>query len=154
MSYNKGYDMSFDAYDKKTGTIAFPKDEWEEWYTYFIDREPLRFYAYIVRKSDNAFIGEVNIHKNEGEDWYEMGVILEAKYRGMGYSEEALRLLLKHAFEELNADSVRNDFEAERTAALHIHLKVGFTERFRENGIIELEIGKEQYWANRLTNEK
>lgn len=86
MSYNKGYDLNFDGYDKLTGCIAFPEKEWAHWYSYFIGQEPVRFYAYIVRESDGEFIGEVNVHINENDDWYHMGIVLEAKYRGKGYS--------------------------------------------------------------------
>lgn len=50
MNYNKGYNMDFDGYDKETGCIAFPEQEWEDWYDYFIEKEPQRFYAYITRK--------------------------------------------------------------------------------------------------------
>lgn len=32
MSYNKGYDMLFDGYDRETGCIIFPKEDWEDCY--------------------------------------------------------------------------------------------------------------------------
>lgn len=149
MSYNKGYDLDFDGYDKVTGCIAFPEQEWADWYAWFIGREPLRFYAYIVRESDGEFIGEVNVHRNEDAGWYEMGIVLEAKYRGKGYAADALRLLLQHAFEKMNADAVHNDFEAERGAAAQAHLSAGFTKYRQENGIIELLITREQYFRQK-----
>ncbi len=149
MSYNKGYDMDFDGYDKETGCIAFPEREWADWYDYFVGNEPERFYAYVVRKSDGEFIGEVNVHKSKYNNWYEMGIVLEAKYRGNGYSSEALWLLLQHAFEDMNAEAVHNDFEEKRTAAVKTHLSAGFTEYRRENGIVELLITKEQYFRQK-----
>lgn len=150
MSYNRGYDMDFDGYDKETGCIAFPEQEWVDWYDYFVGNEPQRFYAYIVRKTDGVFIGEVNVHKNQEAAWYEMGIVIEAKYRGKGYAVEALHLLLKHAFEEMGADAVHNDFEAERTAAVRTHLAAGFTKYREENGILELMISSEQYLTRNL----
>ena len=51
MSYNRGYHLNVAGYDNETGCIAFPKEEWKNWYEYFIGQEPERFYAYIVRKS-------------------------------------------------------------------------------------------------------
>lgn len=149
MSYNKGYDLNFDGYDKATGCIAFPEHEWADWYTYFIGQEPHRFYAYIVRESDGEFIGEVNLHMNADADWYEMGIVLEAKYRGKGYAVAALRLLMQHAFEKMGAEAVHNEFEEERSAAVQTHLSVGFTLYRQENKIFELLITKEQYFRNK-----
>ncbi len=147
MSYNKGYDMSFDGYDKETGCIAFPKEEWEDWYNYFVGNEPECFYAYIVRNEDNAFIGEVNVHKNNKMPWYDMGIVIEAKYRGHKYAVEGLLLLLDYAFNKLHAEAVHNDFEIHREAALHTHMSVGFKEYKRENEIVELLITQEE-WKN------
>lgn len=149
MSYNKGYNIDFDGYDKETGCIAFPEQKWADWYDYFVGNEPERFYAYVVRKSDGEFIGEVNVHKSKDDNRYEMGIVIEAKYRGKGYSCEALWLLLQRAFEDMNAEAVHNDFEEERTAAAKTHLSAGFTEYRKENGIIELLITKEQYFRQK-----
>lgn len=149
MSYNRGYRLDLEGYDNETGCIAFPEKDWADWYAYFIGQEPERYYAYIVRASDDVFIGEVNVHKNQTADWYEMGIVLEAKYRGRGYAAEALKLLLEHAFEEMGADAVHNDFEVERAAAVRTHLNAGFTECRQENGILELMISKEQYLSQK-----
>lgn len=145
MGYNKGYELNFTGYEKETGCIAFPEADWADWYAYFIGQEPRRFYAYIVRETDGAFIGEVNVHKNQSSSWYEMGIVLEAKYRGKGYAKEALRLLMRYAFERLNAEAVHNSFEEARAAAVKTHLSAGFTEYRRENGILELELTRERY---------
>ncbi|MDE7300012.1 MAG: GNAT family N-acetyltransferase [Lachnospiraceae bacterium] len=149
MSYNRGYDLDFDGYDKATGCIAFPEQKWADWYARFIGQEPRRFYAYIVRESDGEFIGEVNVHRKEDAGWYDMGIVLEAKYRGKGYAADALQLLLQHAFETMDADAVHNDFEEERSAALQIHLSAGFTRCRQENGILELLLTREQYFRQK-----
>ena len=145
MSYNKGYDISFEGDHKDTGCIDFPKESWQEWFEYFINKEPERFYAYIVRLEDDTFIGEVNIHKSHGEPWHEMGIVLEAKYRCQGYATEALNLLLTHAFNKLNITAIHNSFEEMRTAAVYTHLSAGFTEYHRENGLLEVLITKVQW---------
>lgn len=149
MSYNKGYDLNFNDYDKATGCIDFPKKKWVDWYNYFIEQEPHRFYAYIVRESDGEFIGEVNVHRNLDAGWYEMGIVLEAKYRGKGYAVAALRLLLQYAFEKIGVEAVHNEFEEERSIALQTHLSAGFTRYRQENRIIELLITKEQYFRQK-----
>ena len=145
MSYNKGYDLNFSGYHKDTGCIDFPQSEWQEWYDYFIGHEPERFYAYILRKEDNTFIGEVNVHKS-CEEYYDMGIVIEAKYRGCGYAKEALGLLLKYAFETLKVNAIHNDFEEdERQVAMKVHLDCGFKEIKHENNMVHLLITAEDY---------
>lgn len=153
MAYNKGYELGFDGYDKETGCIRFPEEDWNDWYSYFVGQEPERFYAYIVRAEDDTFIGEVNVHRNRDNFWHDMGIVVEARYRGKGYSVEALQLLLKEAFERLGVQAVHNDFEDVREAAIKAHLHVGFHEVQRENGIVDLMITKEQYDARKSQGE-
>jgi len=139
MSYNMGYgDNGLCIYDQSPEQVR----QWYKNWNYCSDN----FYAYIARNEDNIFIGEVNVHKNSSNIWYEMGIVLEAKYRGYGYAVEALKLLLKYAFEDLEAQAVHNEFEIFRTAAVKTHLAAGFTEYKKENDIIELLITREQYF--------
>lgn len=151
MRYNRGYELDFTGYHRDTGCIDFPQSEWKEWYDYFIVREPLRYYAYLARMADGAWIGEVNFHKNPEQDWHEMGVVIEAKHRGRGYAVEALRLLEEQAFERSGIEMLHNDFEVDREAAFRIHLAAGFTESRRENGLIELTLTREQYFGQKQT---
>lgn len=145
MSYNKGYDLPFEGYDRETGCIAFPRETWADWYAYFVGREPLRYYAYIARERDGAFLGEVNLHKSAGHAWHDMGIVLEARYRGQGYSVEALRLLLRQAFEVMQLSAVHNDFETSRSAGVRAHLAVGFSVLQEADGMLEVLITREQY---------
>jgi RimJ/RimL family protein N-acetyltransferase len=117
-----------------------------------VNNKPKCFYAYITRKKDNTFIGEVNIHWNYDKKWYEMGIVLESKYRGSGYSVEALKKLIQVAFEEYNAPAVHNDFEITREAAIAIHKAVGFNIINEVNGIAELLVSKHDYFNNKPTN--
>ena len=71
MSYNMGYGDNGGCTYHKTA------EELHEWYQYWKAQD--RFYAYIQRKENLAFIGEVSLHKNENNDWFEMGIIIEAK---------------------------------------------------------------------------
>lgn len=143
MGYNRDYDLDFDGYDRETGCIDFPETEWRAWYDWFVGQEPKRFYAYVVRE-DGRFLGEVNLHRSGDEPWYEMGVVVEAAHRGKGYGGMALKLLLHHAFHVLKANAVRNSFEAERTAALRLHLAAGFREIAHEKGIVYLEYKRQE----------
>ncbi|MEN6417952.1 MAG: GNAT family N-acetyltransferase [Clostridiaceae bacterium] len=145
MSYNRGYDLGFPGYHNETGCIDFPESEWQAWFNWFCQSEPQRYYAYIVRCSDGAFLGKVNLHQNASGGWYDMGIVLEAAHRGKGYSTEALRLLLNVAFDRLGATEVRNDFEPDRPAALKTHLAAGFTVIGEENGVVQVQVIAENF---------
>ncbi len=145
MSYNRGYQLNFKGYHNDTGCIDFPKDRWEPWYHAFVKGRPNRFYAYISSSEKNTFLGEVNAHKSEHGDWYDMGVVIESKFRGNGYSVEAIQLLIKEVFETLPAKAIHNEFEKERVAAIKAHLSAGFKILSEIDGIVCLCISKEQY---------
>lgn len=148
MEYNKGYEMSFEGYDISTGCIDFPGSKWKNWYFNKVNNKPNSFYAYITRVKDNAFIGEVNIHWNQDKNWYDMGIVIEGKYRGRGYSVEALRKLLEVSFEDYEAPAVHNEFESTREAAIDTHKAAGFSIVNEENGIVELLINRRDYLDN------
>lgn len=147
MSYNKGYHLRTDHYNNDTGCIVFPESEWHDWFAWFVRGAPNRYYAYIVRNEDNVFIGEVNLHMSTQGDWYDMGIVIESKYRGLGYAVEALQLLLRQAFEVFHANAVHNDFESVRGSAVKAHLSAGFSKWKEENGILGLAITQAQYSA-------
>lgn len=149
MDYNKGYDLKFEGYHQDTGCIDFLKCQWEEWFHWFVCGKPDRFYAYIVRNCDDAFIGEVNLHKSSENSWYDMGIVIEYKFRGMGYAVEAMELLLAEAFRNLSVSAVHNDFEISRKAAIHTHLSAGFRMLNEKDGITHLGITKEEYMKRR-----
>lgn len=108
-----------------SGCIDFSEEKWAGWYEHWIGHEPERFYAYLCRE-DGTFVGDVCYH-DFGEDGVRMiGIVIHSAYRGMGYSEEGLRLLTERAFSHPEIVTLRNEFETHRTAALRIHRKVGF----------------------------
>lgn len=143
MSYNKGY-------GSENGCIDFPEEMWQEWYSRWVTGAPDRFYAYIVL--DGGFIGEVSLRKNHDkgfyEDCYDMGIVIESRYRCNGYAAKALDLLLETAFEELGAASVHNEFESYRAAALRLHLNAGFSVSSEEH-IVRLSLAAARYFQNK-----
>ena len=143
MSYNAGY-APFAGYHRDTGCIDFPKEAWAEWFDPWIGHEPERFYAYIQRASDGAFLGEVCFRYTPEKDWHDMGIVLFTPYRGKGYAAPALRLLLDRAFCG-GVERLHNEFEPARRAALKIHLAAGFREVGRENGLVHLMLTKSEY---------
>lgn len=146
MSYNANWEVTYKGYHKDTGCIDFPESEWAEWYAYWTNNEPERFYAYIKR-SDGAWIGDINFHYTPERDWWDMGIVIYAPYRGNGYAVPALRLMLEHAFKDCGVTRLHNDFEIERHeyAAVKSHLAVGFRDVGIEDGMQQLILTREEY---------
>ena len=127
------------------GCIPEADAEWKGLQANWIGHEPERFYAYLQRKSDAAFVGDVNFHYTPDKDWWDMGIVIYAPERGKGYGKQGLQLLVERAFRVAGISRLHNDFEATRDAAYRIHKAVGFREIGREAGTIQLLLTKEDY---------
>lgn len=127
------------------GCIPAPESEWLELQRSWIGKEPNRFYAFLQRKCDGVFVGDVNYHYNSEQNWCDMGIVIYAPERGKGYGKQGLRLLLDRAFKEDGVSRLHNDFEMTREAACRIHKAVGFQEISMVDGIIQLELTREEY---------
>ena len=144
MDYNKGYQLPYTGYDKATGCLEFPESEAEGWYNKWVGCQPERYFAYL-RREDGRWVGYVNFHRNFDAPWHDMGVLVEGQYRKQGYGTKALHLLIYQAFEVCRVTALHNDFESTRAAAYHMHLKAGFREYRRKNGIVELLLTRAEY---------
>lgn len=127
------------------GCIPDPEGSWRNLTDSWIGKEPERFYAFLRRKSDGAFVGDVNHHHNPGSGWWDMGIVIHAPERGKGYGRQGLALLLERAFLTDGIPLLHNDFEPSRAAALHIHKALGFRETGTVGGILQLELTREEY---------
>ncbi len=144
MAYNRGYGENGNGCYYQT--IAQVQQWYKNWNN-GIDN----YYAYIIRNDDNIPVGEVDIHYSSYCKKNIVGVVIEAKYRGNGYSVEALRLLADHAFNIMKLDAVYDDFPSEREVAERAFLKVGFI-RISDEFV---ELTKEKYEnenGNKQTN--
>ena len=130
------------------GCIDYPDEVLPDWYANWVGQEPDRFYAYIKRSSDGTWIGDLNFHYTPEKDWWDMGIVIYAPFRGKGYAVPALRLLLDQAFRVCGISRLHNDFETTRDAAWAIHRKVGFKEMGVEDGLLQLMLTKEDYLNN------
>lgn len=123
MSYNAGYDVSYFGYNYDTGCIDFPKEKWKDTYNKRINEN--MYFAYIKDCTINRYVGYVNYQYNKNDDIYECGILIESKYRGKGYSKDALRLLVKEANKN-GVDYLYDTFEKDRENTLKTFLDVGF----------------------------
>ncbi|MBR3704773.1 MAG: GNAT family N-acetyltransferase, partial [Oscillospiraceae bacterium] len=113
-----------------------------------------RFYAFVRDRKSGRFVCEVNYHYTREYDWWDMGVLVYAPYRGCGFGKRALELLLHQAFVVDGITRLHNDFEDTRTAALAIHHRAGFREvgesrilRFGESvRVLDLVLTREEYF--------
>ncbi len=123
MSYNAGYDVSYDGYHYNSGCIDFPKEKWKD--TYIKRVTTKQYFAYIKDCTINRYVGYVNYQYNKDENMYECGVLIEHKYRGKGYAKDALKLLVKEAYKN-GIDYLYDTFEKDREIALKTFTDVGF----------------------------
>ncbi len=118
------------------GTIPFPKEEWEEWYDYWIvNHENKRFYRYL--QDENGFVGEIAYHYDKNYDGYMADVIIFSKYRREGYGAKGLEMLCAAAKE--NGIKVLYDDIAIDNTAIKLFLKQGFREDYRTEEVIVLK---------------
>lgn len=121
MAYNHAYG----------GTIAFPKDKWEEWYNRYMFDDS-KFYSYIM-DGDN-FVGTMSYRYDERDKIYKISILIHAKYRGKGYGDFALKSLCKIAKE--NGVKELYDDIAIDNSSINLFLKNGFVEDFRTDEFI------------------
>lgn len=92
----------------------------------FILRNDIRLY--IMRKEDDAFIGSTGLHRI---DWdirkFEIGYWIDSRYAKKGYMTEAVDLLSRFAFIELDANRIEIRCEPTNVNSRRIPEKLGFT---------------------------
>lgn len=97
------------------------------------DEDKNLFYFALRMRSDDRLIGFARlfwIEWSNGAGFVQLG-IGEPKDRGQGYGSEALGLLLRFAFDELNLYRLTAIIPEYNTVALHVFSKAGFVEEVR-----------------------
>lgn len=141
MAYNIGFG------DKDgTGCIDFDESCWKGWFSRWVNNKPERYYAYIIKIGESIPVGEAALRYDNRRKSYCVNIIIEAKYRGMGYGEQALQLLADTAFYDLSAEKIFDEFPKSRLSAERLFKKAGF-KRISDN-IVELT--KEDYLLKQM----
>ena len=127
MSYNNAWG----------GVVDFKKEDWEDWYDFWIRNEDRDHkYRYLVNEN-NIFVGEVAYHFDKGYQSHMADVIIYSKYRKRGYGKEGLKLLLDLA-KESNIKVMCDDI-AKDNSAIEMFLKFGFSIEYEADQIIMLK---------------
>lgn len=121
MSYDIGYSLDNKNYHYDTGCIDFNIEKWK----CFLKNQN-NYLAYIRDFNINKYIGYVSYYYNNIKNFYECDIVIEYKYRNKGYSKDALKLLVRTAYEN-GIDYLYNSFEKDRNNTLKIFLDVGFS---------------------------
>lgn len=101
---------------------------WEEWLRRVYTSPDSRHFAIVLHSGRH--IGNVSLHSIRWEEGTaEVGIVLgEKDCWGQGYGPEALRLLVRYAFEELGLRKLVLHVHRENARALRAYRKVGFRE--------------------------
>lgn len=157
MSYNAGFNLDIQGYDKNTGTIKKTDEELMRWYKSWINREPNKYFAYIYTDNIEEPIGEVYYYLSD--EVHSIGIVIQDKYRENGYSSKALLELEKVAFEKNQVSELSDFIPIDRISTIKTFEKVGFiqTSVKQEAAIFEnlciarqMLITKEMYFVNKV----
>ncbi len=110
-----------------------------KWYDNWVNKEPDKYFAYIMMDVSEEPIGEVYYYLDKGI--HSMGIVIQDKYRGNGYSYKALLELEKIAFEKYEISELSDIIPLDRIGAIRSFKKAGFIHTNLEQK--ELVFGKE-----------
>ena len=125
MSYN----------DAWGGTIPFPKEDWEEWYTLWVRNSGQeRYYRYLKDDANKVFVGEISYHFDKLRNIYICDVIIKAEFRKQGFGTQGIQLLCEAA--KANGVEALYDNIAADNSSAHLFLKNGFSIEFQNDEIL------------------
>ncbi len=90
----------------------------------------------VCLKENNKFIGDFGFHIIDAQNQRaEIGYALFPQFHNIGIANEAINLIIKHAFEQLNLHSIEANINPANSASEKLLLKNGFTKEahFKEN---------------------
>ena len=107
-----------------------------------IDTVGTWFQLVMIKKADNALIGDIGVHFLDAErQQVELGFTLDREHQGRGYATEALTEIIEHLFNELKKHRIvaaidpRNGPSIALVARLGFRKEAHFKESIRQNGV-------------------
>jgi ribosomal-protein-alanine N-acetyltransferase len=102
----------------------------------------------IERKSDKKAIGTIDLYSFSSEHHrMEIGYMLASAYWGFGYMTEAIREIIRFAFEEMSMHRIEAECETENIRSCKLAERCGMK---LEATFVENEINKERFVSNHL----
>lgn len=144
MAYNAGQPFEADGYDAATGCIEFPMGDWRYWRDVWLWREPNRYSAYLMDEETGTFVGEACYYYDMDSDSHGTGILIAAEHRNKGCGTEGLRLLVQQAFRHEEIDTLFATLPVDREDAVRMYLTNGFREVGCVEGIVRLELKKQE----------
>jgi RimJ/RimL family protein N-acetyltransferase len=109
----------------------------KEWIEKEFEKDSPNFYIFMIRTLDgDRLIGEIGLEGvawNHGDSFVGIG-LGERDYWGKGYGTDAMRVILRYAFTELNLQRVSLDVFEYNPRAIRSYEKAGFTVEGRVRG--------------------
>ena len=109
----------------------------KKWIEKDFEQDPLPFSPFLIRTlEDDRLIGDIgldSVRNGHGDTFVGIG-IGEREYWGKGYGTDAMRILLRYAFTELNLERVSLDVFEYNPRAVRSYEKAGFKHEGRARG--------------------
>ena len=103
-----------------------------KWYDSFGPMNEKEYNFAIERTEDELYIGGCGFAKVDWKNSYVVvGIFLGLEYCGQGYGADAMQVLMRFAFEEMNVNKVQLDVFSNNERAICCYLKLGFMEEGR-----------------------
>lgn len=125
MSYNAGWAIDHPAYDRATGCIDWPKTEWPAFQTRLALPLARQGYYYVLDTDTDQFIGHIH-YLVLRDRTAEIGFNVVPERRGERLGAQLLQMLLDRVWEDTSAETIVQEFEDERIAAVKLHQRHGF----------------------------
>ena len=127
LSFRQKLYSDFETMNYGDAPFDFSVDQWSAWFEKWIAKPEKRFYAYLIEKKSGEPVGDINYHFDSKAGAYMIGVVILASKRGQGFAQQGLELLCQKAKLD-GIEKICNLIPRSRSAAIHIHEKLGFVE--------------------------